>query len=224
LTRSKALEGFATITGIIDKNSPCAKTTTIIATVYDKKDGQPMKNQVSYTGRIVLPDQFELIMGVLKEARDKGSPPILAWNNADLAAILLDTPVGLDFQPVKLAGSEVERGDRIIIVGYAAGNSPHFHGDRQSGGNMVTGLISLETGSTLLETALQELPEGGVASYAEEGDSGGACIQKANQSMLVGFVSAGGTRRKDGGRVSYCTSVYSHKAWLEQLLEKADKS
>lgn len=230
LTRSQALEGFTTITGIIDKKAPCAQTTTIIATVYSEENGQRMRREFPYTGRIVLHDRFEIVMGVRRGTRDTSSPrpgvnfePTLAWSNADLAAILLDTPVTQDFQPLKLAGGEVKPGDRIIIVGYAAGDSPLIHGDRQSGENMVTRLIRLETGSSLIRTDLQTLPEGGRASYAEPGDSGGACLQKANQSVLVGFVTAG-ARRADGGPMSYFTSVYSHRAWLEQLIKEADKS
>jgi hypothetical protein len=232
LTQAEALEGVERITGIIDNKSQCATATTVTTTVYSSQDGHRGTQTLEYSGTVMVHEQLRMMLGIRKEKR-RGGPvapsarpaePALVWNNADLAAIFLQDAVTSAFAPVQLAMTEeIKLGSRIIMVGYEPGSSSHFFGERQYGENIVTRIIPLETGSVLFRTELQNLPEGGPASYAEQGDSGGACVSKANPRVLVGFVTAG-AQKGDGSSMSYFTSVYSHKDWLERVITRANES
>ncbi|HYI02096.1 trypsin-like serine protease [Hyalangium sp.] len=232
LTQAAALKGVERITGIIDNKSPCATTTTVTTTVYSPQNGRRGTRTEEYSGTVMVHEQLRMVMGVRRENPLSGqaaSPgrragPTLVWNNADLAAIFLKDAVSSAFEPAQLAMTEeIKLGSRVIIIGYGPGSSPHLFGDRQYGENAVTRIIPLETGSVLFRTELQVLPAGGPASYAEQGDSGGACVAKTNPHVLVGFVTAG-AQKETGSYMSYFTSVYSHKDWLERAINRANES
>lgn len=229
LAQAKALEGVERVTGIIDNKSLCATTTTMTTTVYSSQNGRRGTRTEEYSGTVMVHEQFRMVMGVRRKSPPGASTgsqakPTVVWTNADLAAIFLKEAVSAPFEPVQLAlTEEIKKRSRVIIIGYGPGSSPHIFGERQYGENVVTGLIPLETGSVLFRTELQELPEGGPASYAEPGDSGGACVAKMNPRVLVGFVTVGAQKR-DGSYMSYFTSVYSHRDWLERMLERAKES
>jgi hypothetical protein len=53
--------------------------------------------------------------------------------------------------------------------------------------------------------------------------AGGACVKLGNKNVLVG-ISTVGAKTPNGGHMSIFTSVYSHRGWLLQMLEKASKS
>lgn len=44
-----------------------------------------------------------------------------------------------------------------------------------------------------------------------------------NPRVLVGFVTVG-ARKRNGSYMSYFTSVYSHKDWLERVMKRAKES
>lgn len=232
LMQAAALEGVERITGIIDNTSPCATTATVTTTVYGSQNGRRTTLNQEFLGKVMVHERLRIVMGIRRgtpPGAPKGSPggraaPALVWVNADLAAIFLEDAVSSALEPVQLATTEeIKLGSRVIMVGYGPGSSPHMFGERQYGENVVTQLIPLETGSVLFSTELQQLPEGGPASYAEQGDSGGACVAKANPRVLVGFVTAG-AQKANGGHISFFTSVYSHKDWLVQAIKRANES
>jgi len=232
LSQAAALEGVERITGIIDNKSPCATTTTVTTTVYGSQNGRRETRNQEFLGKVMVHERLRMVTGVRRgnpPGSQEGPPgrraePTLVWNNADLAAIFLEDGVSTAFEPVQLAMTEeIKLGSRVIIIGYGPGSSPHMFGERQYGENVVTRIIPLETGSVLFRTELQQLPEGGPASYAEQGDSGGACVAKPNPRALVGFVTAG-AQKESGSYMSYFTSVYSHKDWLEQVIKRANES
>jgi hypothetical protein len=166
---------------------------------------------------LIHPD-FEIIFG----RRARGSHVV--WSNADLAVILLERPVPFSQPPLELADSEVQPGDIITMVGFSFGtSSPPRYGVRHFGENRVNRLLSLETGSTVFRVEEQVLPDGGAASHAQMGDSGGACIKRGARNLLVGITTVGGTK-PTGEPMSFFTSVYAHKRWLLQMLELADKT
>lgn len=146
------------------------------------------------------------------------------WSNADLAVIFLERPVPFVLPPLELADSEVHPGDIITMVGFSFGtSSPPAHGVRHFGENKVNRLIPLETGSTVFRVEEQVLPDGGAASHAQLGDSGGACIKRGTRNLLVGITTVGGTK-PNGEPLSFFTSVYSHRSWLIQMLKRADET
>jgi hypothetical protein len=232
LTQASALEGVERITGIIDNKSPCATTSTVTTTVYGSQNGRRETRNQEFLGTVMVHERLRMVMGVRRRnplGGQESSPggqaaPTLLWNNADLAAIFLEDAVSSTLEPVQLAMTEeIKLGSRVIIIGYGPGSSPHIFGERQYGENVVTRLIPLETGGVLFRTELQQLPGGGPASYAEQGDSGGACVAKTNPRVLVGVVTAG-AQKENGSYMSYFTSVYSHKDWLVQVIKRANKS
>jgi hypothetical protein len=110
------------------------------------------------------------------------------------------------------------------MVGYSSGDdvSPTY-GIRHFGANRVSHIIHLETVSSVFRSEEKMLPNGTAASHMQGGDSGGACVRTSNKNVLVG-ISTVGSRTPDGRHMSIFTSVYSHRAWLLQMLEKAEKS
>lgn len=57
----------------------------------------------------------------------------------------------------------------------------------------------------------------------QAGDSGGGCVKSGSRNVLVG-ISTVGAKTPTGSHLSIFTSVYSHRRWLLQMLEKAGKS
>lgn len=216
--RAEELRGV-TLTEIIDTRSPCAATTTVSTVVYStSKKGRPGAQVIDYTENqiAVHPD-----LQVLKGTRAGRTETV--WSNADLAVIFLKDPVEIDLPPVMLPTTEVQVGDAILMVGYGPGDSPLLYGDRQFGGNKVTRIFTLDTGSVVFRAEEQQFSDGTVAAHTGFGDSGGACVNRAQPQVLVGIVSIG-AQKKDGGKMSVFTSVYSHKAWLEAALQRANRT
>jgi hypothetical protein len=89
------------------------------------------------------------------------------------------------------------------------------------GGRRPHPVNGYETGSAVFRTEEARLPDGVAASHARKGDSGGACIKKGARNMLVGITTVG-AQAPGGKEMSIFTSVYSHRRWLLQMLERAD--
>jgi hypothetical protein len=207
ISKDAALEN-ETIAAIID-GAECAKTAEIKTVVYDAPEsGQEGSRVREYRGAVRAHPRFELLFN------DQG---FQVWSNADLAVIMLERPVE-DFPVFKLSASEVHAGEPIILVGYGPGNTLDLYEDRHFGENKVTWLRTLETGSVEFVAAAQQQPDGSPAAHLFEGDSGGACVSKADQAILVGIAAAKARNRK-GETLSVFTSVYSHRDWLAQQLK-----
>jgi hypothetical protein len=144
----------------------------------------------------------------------------VVWSSADLAVIFLDLPVK-NFPALKLAKTEVQVGDAIVMVGYGPGETFQIHGERHFGENRVSWLRELESGSVEIVAAMQQLPDGRAASHIDVGDSGGGCfVRTANgDSVLVG-ISGGNAKSVRGESLSVFTSIYSHRDWLSQQLDE----
>jgi hypothetical protein len=157
---------------------------------------------------------------VIRSADDRGR----LHSNADLAVIFLKEPLADSMPRLEIPEGEVQEGDAITMVGYSYGDdaAPNY-GVRYFGSNRVSRLIHLETGSSIFRTDSKLLPDGSAASHMQSGDSGGACVKNSHQNVLVG-ISTVGAKTPTGGHMSIFTSVYSHRRWLLQMLEKAGKS
>lgn len=219
LTRESALKNVS-MTGIVDSNSLCATTATVTTVQYSAtKSGAASKPEIhDHTGEVLIHPAFELITG------QRGQSQGVVWSNADLAVILLEEPLAATMPRLEITEAEVQTGDFITIVGYSSGadESP-IYGTRHFGANRVSRLIHLETGSSVFRSEEGLLPNGEAASHMQGGDSGGACVRTSKRNVLVG-ISTVGAKTPSGGHMSIFTSVYSHRGWLLQMLERADKS
>jgi trypsin len=217
-TRAEELRGV-TLTEIIDTHSSCATSTTVTTVVYGtSKKGRPEAQVIDYTeNQIVVHPDLQILKGT------RAGRTETVWSNADLALIFLKEPVEIDLPSVMLPTAEVQVGDAIIMVGYGPGDSSISYGARQFGSNKVTRIFALETGSVVFRAEEQKLPDGSVAAHTGFGDSGGACVKRANPQVFVGVVSIG-AQTKDGGKMSVFTSVYSYRDWLEEALRRANKT
>jgi hypothetical protein len=218
ITRSSALRDVS-ITEVSDARSPCLRNVKVRSAAYVSEDGasSAMRSELM-EGQVVTHPDFEIVFG-----RRTGASHVV-WSNADLAVIFLERPVPFALPPIELTDSEVQPGDIITMVGFSFGTtSPPRYGVRHFGENRVNRLLPLETGSTVFRVEEQVLPDGGVASHAQMGDSGGACIKRGAKSLLVGITTVGATK-PTGEPMSFFTSVYAHKRWLLQMLELADKT
>jgi hypothetical protein len=140
------------------------------------------------------------------------------WATADLAVIRLDEPVK-GAAVFKLAASEVQPGEPIVMVGYGPSSADDdTYGTRHFGPNKVGWLRRMETGSVEFVAEAQRQSDGSPASHIFGGDSGGACLSQKDQNVLVGVATSTARNRK-GEALSIFTSVYAHRDWLAQQLD-----
>lgn len=202
------------ITGIVDRRSPCARTSTVITVAYEESGGS---TPTPYLGTVLIHPDFELITGIMP------GQPWAAWNNADLAVIILERPVASDVRPVSLPDSEVKVGDAVVMAGYGSRgiNDRSDYGSRRFGENEVTELVELGTGSLLFGAAVSAGPKYNAPAHTGPGDSGGACVRKENPNILIGIATMG-LQTVDGTQISYFTSVFPHRRWLSEILRQVD--
>jgi hypothetical protein len=209
ISRSAAL-GDETVSAIID-SSECAKAAQIQTVIYEKPtSGQESRREVLYGGTVQPHPRMELLFNA--NARQ-------VWATADLAVIRLDEPVkGLTV--FKLASSEVQPGEPIVMVGYGPPSADDdTFGGRHFGGNTVGWIRRVETGSVEFVAEAQRQSDGSPASHIFGGDSGGACLSQRDQNVLVG-IAASTARNRKGEALSIFTSVYAHRAWLVEQLDE----
>lgn len=218
--RAAALQGVE-LTSIMDARGLCAGSANIVPASYagaraqNKEEGGP----TPLRGEVWVHPRFELVFG----RRGREEAPYVLWSNADLAAILLEQPIPFKVPPLELAGAEVQVGDIITTIGFGRGATSSAYGVRHFGDNQVNRLIPLETGSTVFRAEAVRLPGGAIASHAQGGDSGGACIKKGARNVLVGITSIG-AKTSTGADMSIFTSVYSHRSWFLEMVRKAEET
>jgi hypothetical protein len=206
--RSSAFKN-GTVTAIID-SSECAKTVMIRTVLYETPtSGDVTLRETRYYGTVHPHPRLELLFN------QDGHQ---VWANADLAVIRLDKPLK-DLPTFKLATSEVQQGDPIIMAGYGpVGVDDDGQGDRHFGPNTVGWIRRLETGSVEFVVAGQRQPDGTLAAHLFGGDSGGACLSGTQENILVG-IAASTARNRKGETLSVFTSVYAHRDWLMQQMK-----
>lgn len=213
LTRAQMLRG-ASITGIIDKRSPCAQVSLVTAFVYPKP-GEAPRPPTQRPGRVLIHPEIELI-----EAAKKGRTGLF-WNNADLAVIVFDDPMPSNFKPVLLSDSEAKVGDPLVMAGYAQRDPNEKSTLRRFGDNEVTRRIPLETGNMLFSAAAPPGPKYGAPAHAEHGDSGGACVRKDDPNVLMGIITME-VETDTGAKASCFTSLFPHRRWLLEVMQRVD--
>jgi len=188
------------------------------AIVYEPGEdgGAPNPQENSSHGTVVIHPELEVVAG---RGQLKAG---IVWNNADLAAVILDQPLHLDFQPPVPSDSEVKVGDSVVMVGYGPieiGGTET--GWRRFGENNVTEILILETGNVVFGAGASPRPGHEAPAHARRGDSGGACVRKDDPKALVGIITMGAPPA-DGAEISYFTSIHPHEKWLSEVIQQAD--
>jgi hypothetical protein len=129
-------------------------------------------------------------------------------SHADLAIIVLDSPVGDDLPRVPFAETEVQENEALVMAGY--GDDPRFRGVpgiRYFRQNRVTRLPDDSDGRAFYE---QQGP------FIYNGYTGGPCFREdKSHPLLVGIASVGSDRE-----LSF-TSTYVFRDWLRAELQRA---
>jgi len=215
LTRTSELQDVD-ITGVLDKRSSCAQKASALTVVYGPgaDGGRPTVESADLHGRVLPHPEMELIAGT------KAGQTRVFWNNADLAAIVLDEPVPPEVNPAALPDSEVKMGDDLVMVGYGTAE-PTDYAVRQSGETEVTKMFRLQTGSVLFGMVASPMPDGGVSPVARHGDSGGGCVRKENPNVLLGVITMQ-MQMEGEPQMTLFTSTFSQKRWLKEIIRQAD--
>jgi len=132
-------------------------------------------------------------------------------SRADLAVILLDTPVSIKHPATQLAGSEAKPGEFLVMAGYGYSTQVgQIQGLRYSRMNKVTSVPASPSGRILYE---QQGP------YVYDGFQGGPCFRETEKGRwLVGIASIGTSKELA------CTSTLSYQDWLRSELQHASEA
>jgi hypothetical protein len=140
------------------------------------------------------------------------------FREADLAILVLGKPVKSPLPSIKLASSEVQVGERIVMVGYGYGRTESVaktYGNRHWAESVVVELGRSDSADVKLYA--REAPgDGGIPAGLYGGDSGGPCFRKADETELVG-IAAGITSENEKEKLSVFTSVHPHRAWITKI-------
>jgi hypothetical protein len=202
----KSLQTGTVTQGVIDSSTcePQAFVTTVVTgAVRDvrwKEDTTEMEFH-TYRGSVRPHPRLQLILD------DRGT---VVSAQADLAAILLDTPIGGEIPEARLAHADAEPGEVLVMAGYAHDDRRGFggvYGVRYFRKNPVTGAVVDGTGAYRQQGA-----------YLWDGYAGGPCFREANgEQWLVGIAGKGSARELP------FTSISFFRAWLEAELLNAAK-
>jgi hypothetical protein len=186
---------------IIDRTA-CAEraSVTTVAYVASENPERPTLQIRSYEGQVRPHPSFRILLDASGAERT---------NDADLSVIWLDRPVELPHLGVRLADSEVQAQESLIMAGYGHDRIVGSrHGARYFRKNLV---------------ARVPTPPEGRALYAQQGSSlyegfdGGPCFREEGQERrLVGIA---GLSTHEG--LSF-TSTFFHQDWLRSEVQRAE--
>ncbi len=183
--------------------SSCLARPMVLVIGYLEPPAPPVRN--IYQASAVRPHPRFLSMD---DNEDKG-----LFREADLAIVHLEQPVTQSVRSIKLPTAEIRLNEDIIMVGYGPGET-HYpkttFGFRHFGESKVTHIDRFASGGMRF-TALEQPNDGGTPSRIQAGDSGGGGFSKADDTLLLGIVSA---RSEERG--SIFESVYPYREWLEE--------
>jgi hypothetical protein len=142
------------------------------------------------------------------------------FKEVDLAVIVLKKPVQGVAQTVRLARSEAQSGEVVVMVGYGLGDDDEnakTYGDRYVGESQIVKVAPSESGNLQFLTGGQTR-DGGTAASVYGGDSGAPCFRKTGE--LIGLASAY-MEDEAGEKLSIFTSIYPHREWLRKIIADA---
>lgn len=132
-------------------------------------------------------------------------------SHADLAVIVLDKPVRMEFAPVSLAETGMQAHESIIMVSFGFDEDRGtLGGDRRINRYKVTRLQ--EPGD---ERILFHQPQ----RHEYKGDSGGACLRQAGDGFTLVGISSRGL-----GQDPAFTNLQTYRAWIINEVRQATQS
>ncbi|HVG56995.1 MAG TPA: trypsin-like serine protease [Hyalangium sp.] len=216
--RAAILKQLVGMTHAIIDGSSCADLSTVTVVTYappseaggNEDDADLNYESRQYSARRIHAHEELVIL------YDKAGRAI--FREADLAILVQGKPVKGALPLVKLAASEVQPGDRIVMVGYGYGRTERVaktYGNRHWAESVVVELGRSD--STDVKLYAREVPrDGGIPSGIYGGDSGGPAFRKTDEAELVG-IAAGITSENQKEKLSVFTSVYPHASWIRRV-------
>jgi hypothetical protein len=199
----RATEQGAAETGPIGP-SACAERAFMGRVWYSFREGQPSKEKPAslkmrrFEGTVRIHPAFKL------ELDEKGA---VASTEADLALIVLDSPVAESLPFVPFADTEVQEGEMLVMAGY--GDELRFRDEpylRYFRRNKVTQVQGRSDGKVLYEQQ---------GAFVYNGYTGGPCFREdKSQRWLVGIASVGSEKE-----LAF-TSTYFFRDWLRAELQR----
>jgi hypothetical protein len=185
--------------------SDCAERTFLKTVRYgavgdwEYKEHTTVKSFQTLKGKVRVHPEFKLELDAQGAA---------LTSHADLAVIVLDSPLKERLPSVPLSESEVQENETLVMAGYASdvrfGGFPGIRYFRQ---NKVTQVPGVMDGRILYE---QQAP------FLYNGYTGGPCFrEEKNHQWLAGIASVGSDQE-----LSF-TSTYFFRDWLRAELQRA---
>lgn len=183
---------------VIIDGSSCSQNPTVTMMLWDASTGNdfiPSSAWIKdYTGIEVRPHPALQVL-LDKDGRVESS-------RADLALILLQSPVERTYAPLPIADEEVRAGETFVLVG---GTSDELQGRRRWGDRVFRRYKALQLMAPGTDRVLFDQPQ----RELFKGDSGGPCIrEKRVGRTLVGISSRG------LGKEPTFTSIHLYRSWL----------
>jgi hypothetical protein len=180
----------------------CAGRASVTSVSYETSENpeRPTLRIRSYEGQVRPHPRFQLLLDASGVTRT---------SSADLSVILLDQPVELPLTSVRLADSEVQVQESLVMAGYGHDRIVGSrHGARYSRKNQVTRAPTSAEGRALYA-------QQGAALY--EGFDGGPCFRENGQGRWL--VGISGLSTSEG--LSF-TSTFLYRDWLRAELQRAE--
>jgi len=187
---------------IIDASS-CVTRASVSTAIYEPPP--PGKYSVvieRYKGQVRPHPELKIVLDSLGRVMS---------SKADLAFIVLDTPVSMAFAPVSLAETGVEAHESIIMVSFGFDEDlGTLLGDRRINRYKVT--RTQEPGD---ERILFHQPQ----RHEYKGDSGGACLRQTEHGFTLMGISSRGL-----GQDPAFIDIQTYRAWIINELDRATQA
>jgi hypothetical protein len=190
-------------TSTLFDSSACSPSAYATAIVYGEvvNEYTAAMGMHSYTGTVRPHPDFKLVLD---------EEQAVLTQRADLAVLVLETPVPGRIRPAALSNREVRAQETLLMAGYGYG--------KEFG--QIFGLRFVRR-----DKALGEVPPGaGRFLYEQQGTflyngfKGGPCFQENGGAPALTGIASLGTARE----LSF-TSIYAHRSWLDSELQQASK-
>ncbi len=188
---------------VIIDGSSCAQNPTVTMMLWDASTGDDFIPSGSwsqdYTGIEVRPHPA---LQILMDQKGR-----VESSRADLALILLQTPVERKYAPLRIADEEVRAGETFVLVG---GTSDEFQGRRRWGDRVFMRYKAVQLMGPGSDRVLFDQPK----RELFKGDSGGPCIRENRAGRALVGISSRGL-----GKEPTFTSIHLYRDWLNSALQ-----